>query len=343
MTRTDTSASPAEDAPDTSDLPRQKTDDHSRERRVLTIDGGGIKGVFAASFLADVEDTLGERLVDYFDLISGTSTGGIIALGLGLGLPAREILNFYEERGPAIFAGGRFKSLRSLVAAKYDPQPLLTALQDVFGDRLLGESKTRLMIPSLNLETGEVHVFKTAHLDRFVRDYKVKVVDVAKATAAAPTYFPTHQLDSGVPLVDGGMWANNPMGPAAVEAVGVLGWEPGKVKLLGVGCTESPSTMRDRSRHGLGMNYWALRLVSTFMAGQSSSSVGTAQHLLGHINVHRVSPTVGGGRYKLDGVDGIESLRGLGSEVARTEYPKVSAMFLASKRDAFVPFKEVQR
>lgn len=315
----------------------------SEERRILTIDGGGIKGVFAASFLAEIEDTLGQPLVDYFDLIAGTSTGGIIALGLGLGLSARDIVGFYEQRGPQIFGGGRWKTVRRLTKAKYDPQPLLTALRDVFGDRLLGESMTRLVIPSLNLETGEVHIFKTAHVDRFVRDYKEKVVDVAMATAAAPTYFPTHKLESGVPLVDGGIWANNPMGPAAVEAIGTLGWERGHVRLLGVGCTESPTTMRDRSRRGHGMNYWALRLAETFMAGQSSSSVGTAKHLLGHENVHRISPTVSGNRYRLDGIAGIESLRGLGSEVARAEYPKVSAMFLGSKREVFEPFKKVAR
>src|SRR3546814_4474972 len=71
--------------------------------RVLTIDGGGIRGVFAASFLAEIEDTLGGKLSDHFDLISGTSTGGIIALGLCMGLSAREILGFYENDGPAIF------------------------------------------------------------------------------------------------------------------------------------------------------------------------------------------------------------------------------------------------
>ncbi len=131
------------------------------------------------------------------------------------------------------------------------------------------------------------------------------------------------------------------MGPAAVEAIGTLGWERGQVRLLGVGCTESPTTLQDRSRHGRGINYWATRLAETFMAGQSSSSMGTAQHLLGHEAIHRVSRTVSGKRYKLDGVDGIESLRGLGPEVARTEYPKVSAMFLTTKREVFEPFKKV--
>lgn len=319
-----------------------QTDSSFPAYRILTIDGGGIKGVFAASLLAEFETSLGSPLVECFDLIAGTSTGGIIAIGLGLGLSAQEILNFYEKNGPAIFAGRRGRSLRPLFAAKYNSKPLHDALMEAFSDKLLGESTTRLLIPSLNLDTGEVHVFKTAHHTCFVRDYKEKAVDVALATAAAPTYFPTHHLGTGEPLVDGGMWANNPMGAAAVEAIGVLGWPRGDVKLLGVGCTESPPDTANRRSRGL-LNYWAKRLVSIFMAGQSSSSLGTAQLLLGHDNVHRISLNVSGGRYKLDGANAISSLKGLGASEARKEYPKVHSTFFAEQRQPFVPMKEVER
>lgn len=308
--------------------------------KILTLDGGGIKGVFSASVLSAFEETVGEPLGGYFDLISGTSTGGIIALGLGLGLPAREILGFYEAHGPAIFQGakgivGRF------FGAKYDSEPLRAALQGVFGDRLLGEAKTRLVIPSTNLETGDVHVFKTAHHERFERDYRELAVDIALSTAAAPTYFRTHRIPAGVPLIDGGAWANNPMGTAAVEALGVLDWPKGEVKLLSVSCTESAPTIRDAGRAGLGLRGWAPHLVSTFMNAQSSASIGTATLLLGHDNVHRISKTVGGSRYELDGVMEIESLKGLGLSVAREEYPKVKQMFLAKKVQSFVPIHAV--
>lgn len=314
-----------------------KHDDLRNDRRILSIDGGGIKGVFAASFLAEIEDNLGEPIVDYFDLIAGTSTGGIIALGLGMGLSAKEILSFYEDYGPEIFRGSPGKLLRWLGAAKYDKAPLERALAEVFGGRLLGESKTRLMIPSLNLETGAVHVFKTAHLDRFVIDHKERVVDVALSTAAAPTYFPTHMLASGIPLIDGGMWANNPMGTVSVEAIGLLGWQKGSIRLLSIGCTESPLDTYGRSARGLGINYWARRISTVMMAGQSSSSLGTAQLLLGHANVFRVSPHVNAKRYKLDGIKGIQPLRGLGSSQARIEFPKVKEMFFYGKAETFIP------
>lgn len=310
--------------------------------RVLSLDGGGIKGTFSASVLAGFEETLGEPLVDYFDLIAGTSTGGIIALGLGLGLTAKDILNFYESHGPAIFARAK-GAFDGLLGAKYSAEPLREALVDVFGDRLLGEANTRLVVPATNLDTGDVHVFKTAHHARFERDYQAKVVDVAMATAAAPTYFRTHRLPVGTPLIDGGLWANNPMGAAAVEALGVLDWPKGSVRLLSISCTESAPTMRDRSRGGLGIGRWLPNLFGTFMSAQSSASIGTATLLLGHDNVHRISKTVGGDRYKLDGFKEIGSLRGLGSTVAREEFPKVKQMFLMAKARPFVPLHQGAR
>lgn len=175
-------------------------------KKILSIDGGGIRGVFPASFLTTIEDAIGHKIANYFDLIVGTSTGGIIALGLGLGLPAKDILSFYEEKGPAIFSGNwLFRRLSQLFFPKYNVLPLRKALESIFNQSLfLGESKTRLVIPSFNLDTGEVHIYKTAHHQRFERDYKENVVDIALATSAAPTYFKTHLMPKGIPLVDGG-------------------------------------------------------------------------------------------------------------------------------------------
>lgn len=312
-------------------------------RRILSIDGGGIKGVFPAAFLADIEEKLDRPLVEHFDLIVGTSTGGIIALGLGLGLSAKEILEFYQQRGPEIFRGKRtIGLLKWLGAAKYDPRPLRDALVDVFGDRLLGESKTRLVIPSLDLETGQVHVKKTAHHPRFERDYTERVIDVALATAAAPTYFPTHRSEVGIPLIDGGMWANNPMETASVEALGVLDWQKGDVRLLSVGCTESPLGVAAYRKSRLGLNYWATRLIDVVMAGQSSASLGTAQLLLGHDNVYRVSPVVGSDRFKLDRARDIESLRALGASEARTQLPLIRDKFFSGPPpEPFVPYRKL--
>lgn len=311
-------------------------------KRILSIDGGGLKGVFPASFLAEVERELNSPIGAYFDLIVGTSTGGIIAIGLGLGLSASEIRDFYIDRGPTIFAGNhRMGTLRQLMRSKYDRAPLEHALRDVFGSHHLGDSKTRLVIPSLNLETGEVHVYKTAHHERFVMDYKELAADVALATAAAPTYFPTHRSAAGTPLIDGGMWANNPAGIAAVEALGVLGWKQGDVHLISLGCTTEPLRANAGRQARLGLNYWALKLLPVMMAGQSSSSHGMAQLLLGHANVLRYSATVPNGRFKMDSIKDIEALRGLGYSEARKALPKLHS-WLTEAAEPFSPHQRLQ-
>lgn len=310
-------------------------------KKILSIDGGGIKGVFPASFLANIEETTGKRISEHFDLIVGTSTGGIIALGLGLGFSAKELLQFYEQLGPKVFVGNRFaRMLRSIGISKYDNAPLRKALEEKFVDKKLGESKNRLVIPSLNLENGEVHVYKTSHHERFQRDYKEKVVDVALATSAAPTYFPTHSSSSGVPLVDGGLWANNPTGLAVVEAIGVLEWPRSQIKVLSIGCTTEPLNIKQARRFSMGKIYWGVKIADLFMSAQSSASLGTAQLLAGHTNVTRISPSVASGKFGLDVVKEIESLKGLGDSEARKALPSIEEFF-TDKSEDFIPVHQL--
>ena len=298
-------------------------------RRILAIDGGGIKGVFPASFLAALEKTLClDNAGDYFDLIVGTSTGGIIALALGLGISGQGILSFYEEYGPAIFRGSRKTRLyRSWFRSKYDPVPLRKALEAVFATKRLGDSVRRLVIPSLDIAKGEVHIWKTAHHPRFQTDYKASAVDVAMATAAAPTYFPTHRLASGIPLVDGGTWANNPVAIAVVEAIGILDWPPEELRVLTIGCTSTPLGFDWSRRQSLGQFGWASKIVDVFMLGQSSGAMGMAQHLIpNRENIYRVSPVVAP-QFTLDDVRLIPTLKGLGSAEARQWLPRLKSVF----------------
>ncbi|MGI8423717.1 MAG: CBASS cGAMP-activated phospholipase [Chloroflexota bacterium] len=311
-------------------------------RRILSIDGGGIKGVFPASFLATVEDSIGGPVADYFDLIVGTSTGGIIALGLGLGFTAKEILGFYEQKGLQVFRRRRFSYLRSLIWPSYDAAPLRAALEEQFGDRRLGDSRSRLVIPSLVMETGDVYIYRTAHHPRFERDHKVRAVDVALATTAAPSFFPAHRSATGVPLVDGGVWANNPTGLAVVEAIGTLGWSAESLRVLSLGCTTAPLST---SQNGFtfGRAGWAFRLADFFMASQSCASMGTAFVLMGgHDHVRRVSPAVAKDRFSLDKVSEIATLRGLGEVEARKELPFLRQWFLQSPAEGFTPYHRIE-
>jgi uncharacterized protein len=309
-------------------------------KRILSIDGGGIKGVVPAAFLAQLEEALGESVTHFFDLIASTSTGGIITLGLGLGMPAADILRFYERLGPVVFAGNRFGgALRRIGFAKYHVQPLRRALEATFGEKTLGESRSRLVIPALNLETGEVHLYKTAHHPRFEVDYKERAVEVALATAAAPTYFPAHRSAQGIPLIDGGVWANNPTGLAVVEAVGVLNWPRDATWVLSLGCVTEPLRVGLARSLPQGLGYWAMKVTDVSMTAQSFSSLGTASVLIGHEHVLRVSPTIDRGRFSLDSAKEIPSLQGLGASEARKALPRVRELFCQTHVEPFVPFQ----
>jgi uncharacterized protein len=309
-------------------------------RKILVIDGGGIKGVFPASFLAHVEDSVGRNVADFFDLIVGTSTGGILALGLGLGFSAREMLTFYTELGPTVFrgSGGILGWMKWLGVTKYQSGPLRAALEGKFGERRLGDSTKRLIIPSVNLVTGDVHIYKTAHQERLGRDFRERVVDIALATSAAPTYFPTHLSASGLPLIDGGVWANNPAGIAAVEAISMLGWAKGEFKILSLGCTEEPLNVLQAPDARWGVSQWALRIVGVMMRAQSSSSTGIAQHLAGHSNVVRISPVVSRGRFALDITQRLNELSGLGDAEVRQWMPVIRNEFFAEQAEPFIAY-----
>ncbi len=323
------------------------------KRRILALDGGGIKGVFAAAFLETIEEATGKRIADHFDLIAGTSTGGIIALGLGLGMSAREITQFYVNNGPRIFDQQNpldqsgwlskltgwidvsWKSGKQLAAPKYDPSQLKKALERAFQSKRLGDSAVRLVIPAYHADKEDVYVFKTRHHPRLQMDWKESAVNVALATAAAPTYFQAHPMPSGAPLVDGGIWANNPAGLAAVEARSVLGWNDDDLFIVRLGCTEEVLDIPLES------GYAGLLLKSTalFMQGQSRGSDGTAMLLSDHRQesprFFPFQPKVSAGKFTLDGVGMIDRLRGLGAAYGREALPLFEKYFLYEKAEIF--------
>jgi hypothetical protein len=308
-------------------------------RRVLAIDGGGVKGVLPASFLATVEEHLAWRIVDYFDLIVGTSTGGIIALGLGAGLSPADIRDFYLSRGPTIFEGNRLaRGARQWATAKYNQAHLRTELQHVLGDRRLGESATRLVIPSMDVNSGRVHLWKTAHDTRFVQDYKHRMIDVALATSAAPTYYKAYLTEAGAPLIDGGVFANNPAGLAAVEAVGVLSWPREEVAILSLGCGEEMLTVHTDKWWRSGILGVARNMSAVLMAAQSDASCGAATHLIGsRENFVRISPGLPNGRYGLDVTTELAALSARGDTEARHRLEELKQLFFADRAPPFVP------
>lgn len=332
-------------------------------RRILSIDGGGLKGAMPAAFLATIEEQTGERMVDHFDLIVGTSTGGIIALGLGMGLSATDILSFYQSKGPEIFGQlsnpkaeswkkrtwnhlqRKGRGARQLIRSKHSPDRLRVELEAIFPGRRLGGSQTRLVIPAWHSVRRKPYLFKTAHHARLEVDYKEKVVDVATATAAAPTYLPAHQLESGVMLADGGIWANNPTGVAAIEAVATLGWPMANVRILSLGCTTEHFVI------GTDPGFTALGLtggLEMMLQGQSFGALSTAKLLLGGGNealhrICRIDVTVPKGFAGMDDATRISELAGLGQAEAREHLPQIRNDFLVGKRLPFQPFHTLEK
>lgn len=221
--------------------------------QALALSGGGYRGLYTARLLADVEQHLGTPLATHFDLIAGTSIGGILALALASRIPAERIVRLFEQHGPAIFA----KRARGYFRSKYASEPLaeLLAADDLFGDRLLGTCQHPVIIPAINFTTGKPVLFKTAHHPTFVRDRQLRLVDIALATSAAPTYFPRHVFNSSQ-YVDGGLFANAPALLAVHEAEHFFNAPIARVHVLAIGTMSAKFTVDPRRNRAGGALSW---------------------------------------------------------------------------------------
>lgn len=310
--------------------------------RILSLEGGGIMGAFSASALATFEEETHQRCVDHFDLIAGTSTGGILAIGLGMGLSAREICDFYVRYGAQIFphtsfATGILATARHLIKPKHSQDVLRHTLEQILKkpDGTLfkfGEAQTRLVIPAYNGLSGRIFIFKTRHQPRFVFDVKADAVDVALATAAAPTYFsaakfPLHNAS----YVDGGVWANCPALVAVVEAVHFLGVERTQIDVLNIGTTTEPFNTLSKVKAGI--VGWNKGLVNLFMAAQVESS-RTMANLLTEERLHAINYVAPAGEFSLDDASRVSDLVGLGRDEAtqKKNLDVVYQRFLTGRR-----------
>lgn len=316
-----------------------------RRFRILSLDGGGIQGAFTASVLAGIEEHADVRIADYFDLIAGTSTGGIIALGLGLGFSAREVSEFYQEHGSDIFPEAHWRLTRFLrrVIKPAPLDPLADALDGVFGDRRLGEVDVRLVVPSFDVVSGEVHLFKTAHHPRFRRDYKWRVRDVALATSAAPTYFEAFVDGDGKRFVDGGIWANNPSAVALNEAAGVLGVQLDRIEVLSIGTTSAPFHLPEKvTNAGIARLLWRNRLFNLIWTAQGEGAFGMTKVMTDRGDrLLRVNETAAPDRFALDDPTDLEELRNLGALTARRVEPDIRTRFLDASAPVFEPYHTI--
>lgn len=297
-------------------------------KKILTIDGGGIKGVFAASFLAELENMCRIKIGDYFDLIAGTSTGGIIAAAIALGIPAQKILQLYLENGKMIFPVHR---RLPLFHGKYNSAPLENILSEIFGSYCLKDCKTRLLIPAFNLISKKVRVFKTSHAQDLYYDKDLAIKDCLLATTAAPTYFNPYKMEGGV-FVDGGIGANNPSLIALVEGITRCGWLSSEISLLSIGGVTEFGIVTGNEKMGL---FHVNKIVKCFMEAESQYAENICNIMLPHRQYFRINQMVEHGQVSLDKVSekSLSRLKDLGVDSAVRYVDDIKQNFLYNKAD----------
>lgn len=270
--------------------------------KILSIDGGGIRGVFPAMLLANYEAELKAKGVEKwqvyhnFDLICGTSTGGIMAIALALGIPAKEIYDLYLDNANVIFGNkkGFLKQFKYAAHKRNELERLIKEKYKAYHDGEDGENprlkhcKTNVAIPIYDLMEGRPSVLKSKYHEAFVRDYHIPAYQAALATSAAPTYFDPYSASytdlNGLEKpfqnkVDGGVFANNPTLNGIIEAQKAFNLELKEISVLSIGTghqhfLDAGIDKKKNHRVKYGIHYWMLedgkkRLIDVFMQGQS--------------------------------------------------------------------------
>jgi patatin-like phospholipase/acyl hydrolase len=232
--------------------------------RVLAIDGGGIRGLIPALVLAEIERRTGRRIATLVDLLAGTSTGGILACALAKPdpLPAAEIAGIYEQEGPRIFDRTLLKTITSAdgnLDERYDDKGLMAALRRYLGDAKLGDATVPILITAYDIEARQAIVLRRA------ADAAVTMVEAARATSAAPTYFEPVRV-AGRALIDGGVFAINP----AMTAYAEVADEPVDV-LASVGTGEHTRRLALDDVKGWGRLEWAEPIIDVVFDGSADA------------------------------------------------------------------------
>jgi len=264
------------------------TDNENPRFQVLSLSGGGYRGLYTAKILADLEQEIGGHIARRFDLVAGTSIGGILALAIAMEIPAEQMVKLFERHGQEIFK--RRFSLWGIVRAPYSQEPLKRLLNapELFGEQTLGACKHPVIVPAINYSTGQPQLFKTPHHETFRRDHQFRLVDVALATSAAPAYFPRHTFNNNQ-YVDGGLYANAPGLLALHEAQTFFGQAPEAVHMISIGTMSSRFTADPRRNRSGGTYDWGgfhpanmpKRLFGLSISVQESLSDFMLKHRLG--------------------------------------------------------------
>lgn len=262
--------------------------------QILALSGGGYRGLFTAELLKRLEtENNGEPLARRFDLIAGTSVGGILALALACEIPAAKLVEIFEVHGNEIFSRRSPLSRLSkhfsfldryvfgLFSSRYESHGLKRVLEqdDLFSTNLLDQCLHPVIVPAVNFSTGTARVFKTPHHADFRQDHRRSLVDVSLATSAAPVFFPHHVIDDQI-YVDGGLVANGPALLSLHEAEMFFGQSPKNVHVLSIGTVETNATASMNKSLKKGVLGWGKDLFTLTIAAQ--------ERLLNQMLTHRL-------------------------------------------------------
>ncbi|RLU00191.1 CBASS cGAMP-activated phospholipase [Ketobacter sp.] len=284
--------------------------------RILSIDGGGIRGVYPAHILKCIEERLEINLLETVDMIAGTSTGSIVAAGVACDVRAKEIEEMYQQHGKAIFKKKRSyipgKKLRNafqpMQESIYDSENLYAVLSGVFGDVTLGEIDKPLLLPATDIGNGNVHVFKSRYSAEFTRDPKVKLKDAVLASCSAPTFFDPHRVDAYL-LSDGGLWANNPALAAVIDAQKRLEIPLNEIRVLslGTGHAKTAYGLKQGRRWGFATGWKHKEFINFLLSLQSQSAMNYLNQQLEPQQILRID-FESDSSLPLDDVDAIDDL-----------------------------------
>jgi hypothetical protein len=243
---------------------------------VLALSGGGYRGLYSACILRQLEETLGKPLAQHFDLICGTSAGGLLALGLAAEIPAAELQEMFEKEGSKIFGSRNLWRWLTgfFLRAKHSNAGLRAVLTKKFGTKTIGDLRHRVLIPAVNYSTGKGQFFKTPHHPTFENDFALTLVDVALATSAAPVYFPIVRIPNRGAFVDGGLVGNAPgfFGLHEIKTfISDVDRGPVKIRVLSIGTMTNGATMPGATKLDRGIFQWKASLFDLVISAQESS------------------------------------------------------------------------
>ena len=340
--------------------------------KILSLDGGGVRGSFIVGALSEFEKQTNGHITDYFDLIAGTSTGGVIGILIALGYPMSVIEEIYANKFPIIFTknpryfSGAYRLItfltdpfvelfmniktEELIKAKYASSGVIEVLYDLVKNKNLSDiNLSRLLITATNLKDGAPKLFKSFHLPDRPKFEDVPLSRVLASTAAAPTFFEPVKIKNHGVYSDGGLWANHPGLAAYAEAVEIITkchrsvdppYQRNFINMLSLGTGFAVQNYTPPLNNS-GIKWWATKLLPLMFESQSQSTCFYLEKLMLNRYVRLNFEIPNRNWAKLDDYSNAKEMIALGKITMQKNLDKILKMFADEKTKKFVPFEPV--